>query len=241
MYAYNIFMKYAVITGSSRGIGAEIALELAKNGYNVAICYNNSRERAESVAQRVMDLGRLAIVVKLDVSIEEEVKRGFDYIFSCFPKIDLLINNAGIDIIKPLFDMSLADWNSIISTNLTGAFLTTREVLDKMYLENGMIINISSIWGSKGASCESAYSASKAGLEGFTRAIAKEYQNITAFAISVGYADTEMNGELTEEDIADFLKENPEVTRRSGKETAKLICDIILNGGIISGQIINIW
>lgn len=235
-------MKYAVVTGSSRGIGAEIAIILAEQGFNVAVCYNHNREKAESIAKKVMEKGRLAIIVKLDVSKENEVKNAFEYIYSCFPKIDLLVNNAGIDIIKPIHDLSLSEWNSVISTNLTGAFLTSREVVDKMYSDGGTIINISSIWGSKGASCESVYSASKAGLEGFTKAIAKEYApRVTVAAISVGYADTEMNQELTEEEIKDFLYENPEVTKRNARETAELICSIILNNRIISGQIVQIW
>ncbi len=235
-------MKYAVVTGASRGIGAELAIKLSEQGFNVAVCYNQNREKAESIAKKVMEKGRLAITVKLDVSKENEVKTAFDYIYSCFPKIDLLVNNAGIDIIKPIHDLSLSEWNTVMTTNLTGVFLTSREVLDKMYSDKGTIINISSIWGSKGASCESVYSASKAGLEGFTKAAAKEYApRVTIAAISVGYANTEMNQELTEEDITDFLNDNPEVTRRSAKETAELICNIILKSGITSGQIVHIW
>lgn len=235
-------MKYAVVTGSSRGIGAELAVKLAERGFNVAVCYNSNREGAENVAKRIANIGKLAIIVKLDVSNEDEVKKAFNYIYACFPKIDLLINNAGIDIIKPILDLSLAEWNSVIATNLTGGFLTSREVLDKMYSEGGTIINISSIWGEKGASCESVYSASKAGLEGLTKAIAKEYApRVTVAGISVGYVDTDMNKELSEEEIANFLAENSDVTRRSAGETAEIICDILLEKGLVGGEIAHIW
>ena len=233
-------MKYAVVTGSSRGIGAEVAKILGKQGYSVAICYNSNKEKAEEIAFHLAKQGVFAITVKLDLEDPECVRQGFEQVYKCFPRVDLLINNAAVDVIKPFEELSTIEWNKIVNVNLTGLFLTTREVCPRMRDTGGSIINVSSVWGSLGASCEVAYSASKAGVEGFTRALAKEYPSLNIYAVSIGYADTDMNADLSEEDIRDFLQEYPFVTRKSAEQVAQSIVNT-LNQAVESGSTVKLW
>ena len=172
-------MKVALITGSSRGIGKDIAKVFAKNGYSVVICYNKSKEDAQNLCEEIIKFGGRAIISKVDVTNIEDIKNMLKYTIYCFGHIDVLINNAGIAHKALLIDEDMNEIDSIIDTNLKGTINVTKFALPYM-LKNGggKIINISSIWGSEGASCESVYSASKAGIIGFTRSIAKEYEKI---------------------------------------------------------------
>ena len=231
-------MKYAVVTGSSRGIGSELIKSLAKEGYSVAVCYNSSRDQAVELAKSLAEKGIFVITVKLDLGSKESINEAFSYIHSCFPRIDLLINNGAIDLIKPFEDTSYEEWKRIIDVNLTGTFFSCKQVISEMRENGGSIINVSSIWGDLGASCESAYSASKAGIECFTRSLAKEYPEVLIYAVSLGYVDTDMN-RLDEDEIAEFLAEYPFVTRKSAERVAKEILYTLPKAK--SGEIIKLW
>ena len=233
--------KYAVVTGSSRGVGAALARALAANGYSVAVCYNTSKNLAFKVATESSSFGTLVIPVHMNVASETGVKKAFEYINACFPRIDLLINNAATDAIRPLEDTSFSQWKKITETNLNGVFLTSREVLPKMRETGGTIINVSSIWAQKGASCEAPYSASKAGVEGFTRSVAKEYPSVRTLAVSLGFVDTDMTAGLTEAEINAFLQANKEVSRRTPDEAANEILKTINDESVCSGEVVRLW
>ncbi len=172
-------MKTVIVTGGSKGIGKCIATNLAKEGYNVVLNYNKSKKEAEKIKEELKAKGINIEIFKADVSKREEVKKLVKYSINKFTNIDVLINNAGIAKLQMFNDITDEDWNEMIDTNLNSAFYTTQEVISNMiHNKTGCIINISSIWGMVGASCEVAYSVSKAGLNGLTKALAKELRSI---------------------------------------------------------------
>lgn len=168
-------MKTVLVTGGSRGIGKCIAQNLAKEGYNVVLNYHKSEKQAKEVQKELKEKGINIEIFKADVSKREEVKKLINFTLKKFKNIDVLINNAGIAKIQMFNDIKDEDWNEVIETNLNSTFYCSQEVLPNMiYNKNGCIINISSIWGITGASCEVAYSVSKAGIIGLTKSLAKE-------------------------------------------------------------------
>lgn len=168
-------MKTVLITGGSRGIGKCIAENLAKEGYNIVLNYNKSEKQAKEIQKELMEKQINIEIYKADVSKREEVKKLIDFAIKKFKNIDVLINNAGIAKIQMFNDITDEDWNEMLGTNLNSAFYCTQEVLPNMiHNKNGCIINISSIWGMVGSSCEVAYSVSKAGVIGLTKSLAKE-------------------------------------------------------------------
>lgn len=197
-----LFGQVAIVTGSSRGIGREIAITLAHAGAQVVVNYLNRREAALEVVEECKRAGSKAIAIQADVSHEAEVKNLVIQATSLgAPRI--LINNAGIAKAKLLMDTSVSEWNEVLAANLTAPFLCTKEVLPYMIRQKyGRIINISSIWGITGGSCEAAYSAAKGGLITFTKALAKEIgkSGITVNAVAPGAIDTDMINNLTAED-----------------------------------------
>ena len=200
-------MKTVLITGGSRGIGAEMVRAFSQNGYRVAFTYNNSSAAAAALAQST---GALAI--QADSRAEEDVIRAVEQTVSNFGSIDCLVNNAGISSFSLITDVSFDDWNNMLATNLTGAFLYSREVIRHMIsAKQGSIINITSIWGLVGSSCEAVYSTTKAGLIGLTKALAKELgpSGIRVNAIAPGVIDTEMNSVLSKEDMAQLSDDTP--------------------------------
>lgn len=193
-------MKNVLITGSSSGIGAEMALYFAKSGYNVGITYNNSKDCAESL-KHILDGICDAQVYFADVSNSDSCLNLCSEFIKHYKRIDTLINNAGISLISPVTDMSIDEWDKAIRTNLSSSFYLTKVFLPYFLKQkSGTIINVSSMWGVCGSSCETAYSASKAGLIGFTKALARELgpSGIRVNSISPGYIDTPMNGTLPE-------------------------------------------
>ena len=171
--------KIAIVTGASRGIGRECAKMLAREGIKVIANYNNSENKAKELKEELARENIDIDIFKADVSKKEEVKQMVELVLSKYGKIDLLINNAGISQSKLFTDITDEDWENMINTNLSSAFYMTREVLPSMISEkNGCIINISSVWGITGGSCEVHYSASKAGMIGMTKALAKEVRTI---------------------------------------------------------------
>lgn len=230
--------KIAIVTGGSRGIGASIVKELANNNYTVILNYNNSEEEARKIAQEYNNV----FIFKADVSNYEEVKNLVDFTIENFKKIDLLVNNAGIDLIKTFNETSNEEFKKIIETNLFSVFFLSREVSKYMINQkSGNIINISSVWGSVGASCEVAYSISKGGINSLTKALAKELgpSNIRVNAIEPGIIDTDMNKSLSQDDIKCIISDIP--LERIGKPEDISTCIRFLeNNTYITGQIIRI-
>ena len=232
-------MKNVLITGGSRGIGRCIAELLSENGYKVAFTYKNSENEAKSLAERI---GALAI--RADSLLEEDVKMAVRVVGEALGGIDFLVNNAAISGFSLLTDLSLDSWNETLGVSLTGAFLYSREVLPSMIRKKqGRIVNISSMWGMVGASCEVHYSAAKAGLIGFTKALAKEVgpSGITVNAIAPGLINTEMNGALSSEDKAAIVDETPLCRIGEPIDVARAVLFLLGEGGsFITGEVINV-
>ena len=192
-------MKTVLITGGSKGIGKCIAENLARDGYNVVLNYNKSEKQAKQTQKDLSEQGIKIEIYKADVSKREDVKKMIKFTLNKFGNIDILINNAGIAKLQIFNDITDEDWNEMIGTNLNSVFYCIQEALPNMiHNKNGCIINISSIWGLVGASCEVAYSVSKAGIDGMTKSLAKELgpSNIRVNSIAPGVIDTEMNNNL---------------------------------------------
>ncbi len=233
-------MKVAIITGSSKGIGKDIAKVFASQGYGVVVCYNKSKQYAENLCDEILKNGGNAICTKVDVTNVDEIKNMLNYTIECFGHIDVVINNAGIAHKALLIDEDLSMIDSLIDTNLKGTIYVTKCALPYL-LKNGKgkIINISSIWGKEGASCESVYSASKAGIIGFTRSIAKEYayNNITANCICPGVVDTDMNKNLSKQELDDLIENIPTKRMIKGEEIGNLALFLAeQTGDCITGQ-----
>lgn len=227
-----------LVTGASRGIGREISKNLAKLGHIVIANYNKSEKMARSLLNESENIH----IYKADVSKRNEVKEMVNYILNEFGKIDVLINNAGISDNKLFTDITDEDWNYVINNNLYSAFCVTQEVLPNMiYNKNGCIINISSIWGIVGASCETAYSVSKAGIDAMTKSLAKELgpSNIRVNSIAPGIIDTDMNKNLTEQDIKNIQEDIP--LERIGKTIDISRCiQWLIDDNYTTGQVISI-
>lgn len=204
--------KTVIVTGGSRGIGAAIVNLLAKEGYNVVLNYNKSEEIAKKIQEESTKKGYNVEIFKADVSKREEVKELVEFTIKKFNKIDVLINNAGISQTKLFTDITDDDWNNMINTNLNSVFFMSQEVAKYMIHEKeGCIINISSIWGLVGASCEVHYSVSKAGIDAMTKSLAKELglSNIRVNSIAPGIIDTDMNKYLSKEELEEIKEEIP--------------------------------
>ena len=196
-------MKTVLITGASRGIGKEIAFAFAKDGYNVVLNYYKSEKDAFEVAKQVEKLGGKPLLVKADVSRPQEAKMLVEKTISVFGKIDVLVNNAGIALYKLLIDCSDEEIQNVIATNLNSVIFVSREAVKNMIKnDGGKIINISSKWGIVGGSGETVYSSSKAGIIGFSKALAKEvgYSNINVNVVAPGVIETDMIKNLGAED-----------------------------------------
>ena len=201
-----MIMKNVLITGGSRGIGAACVKEFAKNGYRVFFSFNKSDKQAEKLCAETG-----AVSFKADVSNSDEVSEMTEKIHK-YGKISVLINNAGIAEQKLFSDITESDWNKMFDVNIKGMFLVTKAVLpDMIHEKSGKIINFSSIWGITGASCEVHYSASKAAVIGFTKALAKEVglSGINVNCIAPGVIDTQMNAYLDDEARAELCEETP--------------------------------
>jgi len=233
-------MKYktVLITGASRGIGKSTAEAFAAKGYHLILICRNSQPALEELCTRLQH----RYPIKCDMFIGDVGDEHFvSSLFQQIDTIDILVNNAGISHFGLLQDTSLDDWNRIISTNLTSAFLFSKYAIPFM-LQNGQgkIINLSSSWGVVGASFETAYSASKSGLNGLTRALAKELapSNIQVNAIACGVIDTEMNQSLSIEEI-ESLKENiPAGRLGTSQEVAAMILQLASASSYLTGQVI---
>ncbi|MBY0120733.1 3-oxoacyl-[acyl-carrier-protein] reductase [Bacillus sp. S/N-304-OC-R1] len=204
--------KAALVTGASRGIGREIALELARQGADIAVNYSGSEERANGVVAEIKEMGRNAIAIQCDVSDSESVANMVKATIDAFGKLDILVNNAGITKDNLLMRMKEDEWDDVININLKGVFLCTKAVTRQMMKQrSGRIINISSIVGVSGNPGQANYVAAKSGVIGLTKTTAKELasRGITVNAVAPGFITTDMTDKLQEEVKDAMLKQIP--------------------------------
>lgn len=228
-------MKTVLVTGGVRGIGFAIACEYVKKGARVCVTYSKDEESASLAREAGLE------VYRADVSKEEEVLS----LFAQLKKVDVLVNNAGVSLVKQLQDTSYDEFQRLFAVNMGGAFLCSREAAKGMIdRQNGLIVNISSVWGEVGGSCESVYSASKSALIGFTKALAKElgYSGVRVNAVSPGVIDTKMNARFSAEEMQSLKEEIPAGRLGTAKDVAKAVLfldendyitgvDLPVNGG----------
>lgn len=230
--------KVAIVSGGSRGIGASIVETLASSGFDVVLNYRFSADKANNIASKFSNV----VTFQADVSDHAQVKSLVDFTISKFGRIDLLVNNAGIDFINTLSDTSDSDFDKVLKNNLYSAFYLSKEVSPYMInTKSGLIINISSIWGIVGASCEMAYSVSKAGLDAMTKSLAKELgpSNIRVNSIAPGIIDTDMNSFLSKEELSEIVNDIP--LERIGLPSD--VADTVLfleKNSYITGQVIQV-
>lgn len=238
----NMNRKTVLVTGSSRGIGKAIAIKYAKKGCNVVINCIKNKELLEKVKKEIESYQVSCLAYVGDIGIHGEAEEMFGEIKKLYGTVDILINNAGISYIGLLTDMSVDDWDKIIRTNLTSVFHCCRHAVPDMVAQkSGKIINISSVWGSTGASCEAAYSATKGGINAFTRALAKELapSNIQVNAVACGAIDTEMNHFLADEELMSLIDEIPSNRLGRAEEVADFVYSLTHKNSYLTGQVIN--
>lgn len=240
----NLDGKAALVTGASRGIGREIALEFARQGANVAVNFSGSEAKALEVVDEIKALGRDAFAVKCDVSDSDQVADMVKKTIDRFGKLDILVNNAGITKDNLLMRMKESEWDDVLNINLKGVFLCTKAATRQMMKQrNGRIINITSIVGVSGNPGQANYVAAKAGVIGLTKTTAKELasRNITVNAIAPGFISTEMTDKLPEEVKAEMLKQIPLARFGDTKEIAKAAVFLASDdSGYITGQTIHV-
>lgn len=230
--------KVAIVTGGSRGIGAAIVRLLAENNYTVILNYNKSESQAMEIANQNSNIH----IFQADISNPKEVIMLINYTYNNFGRIDLLVNNAGIDLWKTIDEVSEEEYDKVMNTNLKSAFIASREVVPYMIKQhNGSIINISSIWGITGASCETVYSISKAGMDGLTKSLAKELapSNIRVNSIAPGAINTDMNKGYSIEELEKLTEEIPLGKMGEPEDIAQAVLFLAKNE-YITGQIIEI-
>lgn len=233
--------KVAVITGARRGIGRAIALKLAQNG---ADCVLIARTAPDELAQEISAMGRRALSLAVDVADDKAVESAFKQIAGDFGSIDILVNNAGITDDGLLIRMKLEQWNRVLETNLTGTFLCTKAAVRPMLKgSNGRIINITSVVGQMGNAGQANYAASKAGIIGFTKSVAKELgsRGITVNAIAPGFITTDMTAELGDEAKASLINQIPLGALGEADDVAEAALFLASAGArYITGQVLNV-
>lgn len=239
---YIIIMKNVIITGASKGIGAETASCFAENGFNVLINYNNSEENAIQLRKQLKEKfpNQIIEIFKCDVTNIDNCKDMVKFAISIFGSIDVLVANAGISQSKIIIDSCEQDFNAVINTNLKGVFNSVLSVLPHMISnKNGNIVFVSSIWGLRGASCESLYSASKSGIIGLCKSLAVELgpSNISCNCVAPGAIETDMNKNLSKKDKEIFCNLTPAGRFGKTNEVAKAIL-FLATSSFITGQIL---
>lgn len=232
-----------LITGASRGIGNATAKIFAENKYNVIINYLNSDFQAKELEQEIKDMGVEAIAYKADVTKLNKVKDMIDDCMLKFGSIDAVVNNAGVSQQKLFTEISETEWDNMFAVHVKGAYNVCKCILPYMIgKKQGKIINVSSIWGITGASCEVHYSAAKAALIGFTKALAKEVgpSNIQVNCVAPGVVDTDMNAELNEEDLKALMEQTPLMRIGKPEEIAYAIYYLASSqADFITGQVLS--
>ena len=234
--------KVAIVTGGSRGIGKAIVEALAIKNIKVIANYNKSEDKAKKLQEDLKKENILIDIFKADVSKRKEIREMVDYTINKYGKIDILVNNAGIDQEKMFQDITDEDWDNIVKVNLYSVFCTTQEAIKYMLNQkDGCIINISSIYGINGGSCAVAYSATKAGIDGMTKALAKELgpSNIRVNSIAPGYINTDMNQRYSDEEVKQIKEETPLVKIGKPEDIAKCI-EWLVEDDFTTGQVISI-
>lgn len=235
-------MKTALITGGTKGIGKAIAFEFLQRGYEVVINYSSDESSALATQSEFNMLGYCPVLMRADVSDEAQVEDMFSEIFRLYDKLDVLVNNAGISRVNVIQDTSAAEWDRVFAVNTRGVFLCSRAVTDRMIgAGGGAIINIASIWGEVGASCEVAYSASKAAVIGFTKALAKELapSNVRVNCVSPGVIDTEMNSHLTSDELEDLIEQIPAGRIGTGEDVAEAVA-FLAEAPYVTGEVLSV-
>lgn len=234
--------KTVVVTGGTRGIGRACAQKFYDMGYNVALIYANDEKNAQNFAKMLDE--KSACVIRADVSDADAVQGAAEQILSKFGSVEVLVNNAGIARQIMMNDITGAEWDRMFAVNAKGAFNCTKAFMDSMIHQKfGRIINISSMWGVTGASCEVHYSASKAALIGFTKALAKELgpSGITVNCIAPGLIDTDMNSPLGDDTVAELIAETPLMRIGTGEDVANAAAYFASDGaGFVTGQVLGV-
>lgn len=233
--------EYILVTGASRGIGREIAIEFARNNKNVIIVSSKSPDDLENTKKEILTYGVDCKSFIIDVSDYQSVLSLKTALQTMSIETDCIINNAGISYFGLIQDMTPEEWDKIIQTNLSSVFYTTNLFVSDMIRNmNGCIINISSVWGNTGASCEAAYSASKGGINALTKSLAKELapSGIRVNAIACGVIDTEMNNRLNDMEKAELEQEIPVGRMGTPIEVARFVYKLYSSGNYLTGQII---
>ncbi len=231
-------MKTVFVTGASGGIGEAIAKKFAENGYFVGVGYNSNRRKAENLAKEIA-----GVAVKADVSDEKSVSAAMSDFLLRAGKLDVLVNSAGIALpIKTLLDTTSKEFDKAFSVNVKGVYNCCKAAIPAMLDGGGSIINISSMWGVTGGSCEAIYSASKAAVIGFTKALAKEYAaaGITINCVAPGYIDTPMNDNLSDENKKLAIADIPVGRVGEGEDVAKAVFYLAENGGFVTGEVLSV-
>lgn len=234
--------KSVLITGGSRGIGAATAVYFARKGYKVAITYNKSLYAAKAMKETMALNGCEFIAIPCDVKNPTQVESAVRQTVSAFGSLDVMVNNAGVALQKLITDTTDDDWQNILSTNLSGIFYGCRSAAKVMVNQkSGSIVNISSIWGVSGASMEVAYSATKSGIIGLTKALAKELgpSGIRVNCIAPGVIDTEMNSNLDIADFAALADDTPLGRIGAAEEVASAIFYLADDASFVTGQVLN--
>lgn len=238
-------MNYNIlITGASGGIGAVIAQKFAEEGHNLILCYNKNKYSARETYSRCTDKGGQCLLKQCDLSCENQVKELIEEVETQLGPINIVINNAGIAHWGLLQDMTVAEWDKLFAVNVRSCFLTCKYTLPSMIRSGfGRIINISSMWGQVGASCEVAYSASKGAVIAMTKALAKETgpSGITVNCIAPGVIDTPMNAAFSPETIAELKEETPAGRIGTPEDVASMVKYLASpEASFITGQIIGV-
>ena len=236
--------RVALITGGSRGIGAACVRLFAENGYAAVFLYRCRDDKARALVEELREKGLDAVCYRCDVADGEQVRATIAEILRLYHHIDVLINNAGVAHIGLLTDMTESDWNTVFQTNIGGVFHVTQAVLPGMISRRqGSVVNISSMWGETGASCEVAYSAAKAAVIGFTKALAKEVgpSGVRVNCVSPGLIDTDMNAELDEQSLRELADETPLSRIGTAEEVARAVLFLAEDGAsFITGQVLGV-
>ncbi len=237
-------MKNILITGASHGIGEAIARNFAAKGYSLALCCKKDIDKLNKIAEELKDSFHIQVTTyQVDVSNYADVEKMCSDVLKTLGNIDVLVNNAGISHVGLLQDMTIEEWNNVINTNLTSVFNTCKCLIPSMVsAQTGKIINISSVWGNVGASCEVAYSASKGGVNSFTKALAKELapSGVSVNAIACGCIDTRMNDCFSAEDKSSLCEEIPAGRFGTADEVAQMALQLAESSSYLTGQIITL-
>ena len=239
----NLAGRVALVTGASQGIGRACALKLAQGGASVALVARN-RQKLDEVVQEIAQAGGVARAFAADVENEDQVKAAFKAVVAEFGRIDILVNNAGITRDQLIMRMKRADWDAVLNTNLTSAYLCTQQAISSMLKQRwGRIINITSVFGQTGQAGQANYAASKAGLIGLTMAVAREIgsRNITCNAVAPGFIETAMTSTLSDEIKQSALKMIPLGRVGTPEEVANCVAFLASEeAGYITGHVLNV-